>query len=229
MTRTRTIDRPEELSEINDLQDSAISIDMNMNGERLDENTALILSMRAQEKNMKSMILKNIFMSSQSLCSVMSAVLWKSEADCLVIRNCNLDAKILSSCLDATYTSNTHTSEKQEKENNLQNDSKKNIEKNVKNNNKKITINTDNSNITLLDISFNNLNSLGIKHFLSILKRCPNLKILALDGNDFNINDIQNLMNIVQKHPSITQISLSNCGLTDECIEYINYGLKINR
>ena len=214
-------------------------MNFDIKGEKIDIRAAGIISKLLEEKNSQLLALKNCFLSSESLKSIMSSALWKSKTRCLVIHNCRLGFDALSSHLNHNYSHLPGKVEEQDggKEKKLKRrkfDGKK-IQKEISEgtgkgrDDQENEQNVVNDNLSLLDVSFNNLDSYDIKQLSILIKSLKNLKVLVLDGNKIALKDLQILLGSVQSHSSMHHISLSDCGLTDECMEYINFCFKMNR
>jgi len=93
----------------------------------------------------------------------------------------------------------------------------------------KTNISNIHNNITfILDISHNILKSNVIHIINQIIKKLNKLQVLILDYNHLHYHDVRNMISILRRHPSIQQLSLSSCSLTDECMGCIAYLLKMN-
>ena len=224
---------PDQLSESHENVDSIACMSLNMKGDKLENKAVEMISNIAETKNTKLISLKNCRVHSDALSSVMSSILWRTRVSCLVVHNCRLNSDILCSILNSGQSSNSSpmvsfsAQEHDDESSRIKNrENRENV--NDKKISKKIGYNLNND-LTLLDVSFNNLDSAAIKQLSVIIKRCTNLQILALDGNKMKVEDLQAVLEIVRSHPSLVQLSLSDCGLTDESMEHLNFMLKMNR
>lgn len=189
--------------------------DVNIKNHKINDKNLNILSIILKIKNVQNFILKDCDISSNNMITILSEVLHKSTVKSLVLHNCNLNSEIICSILNKEY--DTIISKN------------KNIKK-IKNNKLKKDVNHNvNNNLELLDLSFNNFDSKSYKYISSMISKCHKLKILALDGNKMDNEDVQFIMQSVRTHPSIHHISLSHCGIKDEGMECICYGLSSNR
>ncbi len=85
-----------------------------------------------------------------------------------------------------------------------------------------------NSHLKVLDLSFSNLDSKAHRTIATILSQSIGLEVLVLDGNRMHGNDVRSIIHSSRRHPSLKCLSLSGCKLSDECIEFIAFGLKSN-
>jgi hypothetical protein len=210
----------EQLSGIHSYQDSVNSMNLNMKGEKLINSEAEYIINLAVKRLVKSIVLKNCLVGSNSLQLILSAVLWASDVRCLALHNCRLNSDVLLSAYESSFSSTEDVTESDPsiKESTI---AFKNGNKNRKS--------CMNDQLTLLDVSFNSLDTHSFKSLAAIVKKCSKLETLALDGNKMGVKEVQIILDAVRNHPSITHLSLSDCGLTDECMEFISFGIKMNR
>jgi hypothetical protein len=209
-----------QLSGIHSYQDSVNSMNLNMKGEKLINSEAEYIINLAVKRLVKSIVLKNCLVGSNSLQLILSAVLWASDVRCLALHNCRLNSDVLLSAYESSFSSTEDVTESDAsiKESTI---AFKNGNKNRKS--------CMNDQLTLLDVSFNSLDTHSFKSLAAIVKKCSKLETLALDGNKMGVKEVQIILDAVRNHPSITHLSLSDCGLTDECMEFISFGIKMNR
>jgi hypothetical protein len=198
-------------------QDSVNSMNLNMKGEKLISSEAEYIVNLAVKRLVKSIVLKNCLVGSNSLQLILSAILWASDVRCLALHNCRLNSDVLLSAYESSFSSVTG-SDTSMKESTI---ASKNGNKNRKS--------CINDQLTLLDVSFNSLDTHSFKSLAAIVKKCTKLETLALDGNKMSVKEVQIILDAVRNHPCITQLSFSDCGLTDECMEFISFGIKMNR
>lgn len=211
---------PEQLSGLHDYQDSLNTMSLNMKGEKLISSEVDYVVNLVVKRLVKSLVLKNCLVGSNSLQLILSAVLWASDVRCLALHNCRLNSDVLYSTYESSFAITNDDAESIA----LPKDST--VVSKHGNKNKKSCINDQ---LTLLDVSFNSLDSQSFKSLALIVKKCTKLNTLALDGNKMNMKDVQIILDAVRTHPSITHLSFSDCGLTDDCMEFISFGIKINR
>ena len=205
-------------------------MNFDIKGEKIEPTAAETISELVEKNNTQLLALKSCVLSSESLSSMVSSALWKSEMRCLVIHNCRLDFDSLS-CSEFSPLTLSKVAEKQEVSPNISSGrkSEKKIMKKNHSEGKGRGQDIKNDHLILLDVSFNNLDSKNIKELSVLIKKCEKLSVLILDGNKMILKDVQILLETLHDHPSINHVSLSDCGLSDDCIEYINFCLKINR
>jgi hypothetical protein len=210
----------EHLSGIHSYQDSVNAMNLNMKGEKLISSEAAYVVNLAVKKLVKSIILKNCLVSSNSLQLILSAVLWASDVRCLALHNCRLNSEIFLSAFESSFSNvdDAADSSASSKEST--------VTSKHGNKNRKSCINDQ---LILLDVSFNSLDTNSYKSLASIVKKCIKLETLVLDGNKMSIKEVKIILDAVRSHPSITHLSFSDCGLTDECMEFISFGIKMNR
>lgn len=211
----------EQLSGVHSNQDSVNSVNLNMKGEKLISSEADYVVNLAVKRLVKSIILKNCMTGSNSLQLILSAVLWASDVRCLALHNCRLNSDVLLSALESSFTSTDDVTESSTILKEYTTVASKNGNKNRKS--------SINEQLTLLDVSFNSLDTHSFKSLASIVKKCIKLETLAFDGNKMGVKDVQIILDAIRNHPSITHLSFSDCGLTDECLEFISFGIKMNR
>lgn len=189
--------------------------DINIKNHKINEKNLNILSTILKFKNVQNFILKDCDISSNNMIRILSEVLHNSTVRSVVLHNCNLNSGIICSILNKEYDTiiSKNKNVKIIKDNKL----KKDLSHNV------------NENLELLDLSFNNFDSKSYEYISSIISKCHNLKILALDGNKMDNKDVQFIMKSIRTHPSVHHVSLSHCGIKDEGMKCICYGLSRNR
>lgn len=209
-----------QLSGVHSNQDSVNSVNLNMKGEKLISTEVDYVVSLAVKRLVKSIVLKNCIVGSNSLQLILSAVLWASDVRCLALHNCRLNSDVLSAS-ESSFTSTDDVIESSTILKEYTTVASKNGNKNRKS--------CINEQLTLLDVSFNSLDTHSFKSLASIVKKCIKLETLALDGNKMGVKDVQIILDAVRNHPSITHLSFSDCGLTDECMEFISFWIKMNR
>lgn len=213
-----------QLFSAHDYQDSVVvCIDFDMRGQKLMSREVDILSSLTMKQQVRSISLKSGPIDTEDLTMILQAVLWKSDVRCLSVHNCRLNSEALQSALDKDHNTLSDKavigSEKDKKQ--------KSSTTNIENNEAEQRLVNDK--LILLDLSFNSFDNKSLKALSAIMKKCSKLQILSLDGNKMHVRDVQLLFECVRGHPSITHISLSDCGLTDDCIDQISFALKMNR
>lgn len=90
--------------------------------------------------------------------------------------------------------------------------------------------NSSNDCLRVLDLSFNScLDGRAVKLLASAIAQCTGLTTVALDGNALQPDDVRAIVHALRRHPTVTSLSLSSCGLDDACAEYLAFLLKSNR
>jgi hypothetical protein len=211
-----------QLSSAHDHHNSVVCIDLDMKGQKLMSREVDILSSLTMKQQVRSIALKSGPIDSEDLSMVLQAVLWKSDVRCLSLHNCRLNSEALQSALDKNH-------------NTLSDKAVIGSEKDKRQKSSSIIENNEaeqpfvNDKLILLDLSFNSFDNKSFKALSAMMKKCTKLQILSLDGNKMHGRDVQLLFECVRGHPSITHISLSDCGLTDDCMDQISFALKMNR
>ena len=211
-----------KLFSAHDYQNSVVCIDLDMRGQKLMSREVDILSSLTMKQQVRSVSLKSGPIDLEDLSMILQAVLWKSDVRCLSLHNCRLNSEALQSALDKNHNLLSDKavigSEK---------DKKLKPSSIIQNNEAEQRLVNDK--LILLDLSFNSFDNKSLKALSAIIKKCSKLQILSLDGNKMHVRDVQLLFECVRGHPSITHISLSDCGLTDDCMDQISFALKMNR
>ena len=220
----------DQLSDVLEYQDSIISLNFDIKGEKIESTAAETIAELVEKKITRLLVLKSCVVSSDSLSSIVSSALWKSETRCLVIHNCRLDFDSLS-CFDVSPSMPLKIVGQKKISQNGFPESQPAKKFMKKNNSEERGRGQDikNDHLILLDVSFNNLDSKNIKELSVLINKCKKLRVLVLDGNKMTLKDLQILLETLHDHPSINHVSLSDCGLSDESMEYINFCLKMNR
>lgn len=193
-----------------------------MKGQKLMSREVDILSSLTMKQQVRSVGLKSGPIDSEDLSMILQAVLWKSDIRCLSLHNCRLNSYVIQSALDnSRFIKNKEVAGISE------------IEKKQKTSGKREDNEEDmrvvNDKLILLDFSFNSLDSKSIKSVSAMIKKCSILQVLVLDGNKMQTRDVLSLFESIRGHTSITHVSLSDCGLTDDCLDQISFALKMNR
>ncbi len=211
----------DKLSHTSAVLGTDISFDLNTRGEKLlISEVAQILSY-TEKNQIKSLAVKNCFLNSRDAELILTTALWKSDMKCLSMHNCRLNSVVLAS----TIKSSSATSEK----NSVKDDRKSDAPISTAGKSEQIGVKSINDQLILLDVSFNNLDSTSFECLSSIIKKCSKLEVLALDGNKMSCRDVQIIVDAVRSHPSLTHLSFSDCGLGDDHMEFLSFGLKMNR
>jgi hypothetical protein len=85
-----------------------------------------------------------------------------------------------------------------------------------------------NPHLKVLDLSFSNLDSKAYRTVATIVSQSSNLEVLVLDGNRMHGNDVRSIIHSTRRHPCLKHLSLSGCKLSDECMEFVSFGVKSN-
>lgn len=211
-----------QLFGVHDYQDSVACIDLDMRGQKLMSREVDILSSLTMKQQVRSVGLKSGPIDAEDLSMILQAVLWKSDIRCLSLHNCRVNSDVIQSALDnSRYTKNDVVVEGSK--------TVKEQKSSMKPKNNEEDTRLINDKLILLDLSFNFFDSKSIKSVSELIKKCSNLQVLVLDGNKMQARDVLSLFECVRGHPSITHISLSDCGLTDDCLDHISFALKMNR
>ena len=174
------------------------------------------------KQQVRSVGLRSGPIDSEDLSMILQAVLWKSDIRCLSLHNCRLNSDVIQSALDSSrYTKNDKVAGGSEIENKQKTSGKREDNED--------DMRFVNDKLILLDFSFNSLDSKSFKGVSAMIKKCSNLQILVLDGNKMQARDVSSLFESIKGHTSLTHVSLSDCGLTDDCLDQISFALKINR
>ena len=193
-----------------------------MKGQKLMSREVDILSSLTMKQQVRSVGLKSGPIDSEDLSMILQAVLWKSDIRCLSLHNCRLNSDVIQSALDSSrYTKNDKVAGGSEIENKQKTSGKREDNED--------DMRFVNDKLILLDFSFNSLDSKSFKGVSAMIKKCSNLQILVLDGNKMQARDVSSLFESIKGHTSLTHVSLSDCGLTDDCLDQISFALKINR
>lgn len=193
-----------------------------MKGQKLMSREVDILSSLTMKQQVRSVGLRSGPIDSEDLSMILQAVLWKSDIRCLSLHNCRLNSDVIQSALDSSrYTKNDKVAGGSEIENKQKTSGKREDNED--------DMRFVNDKLILLDFSFNSLDSKSFKGVSAMIKKCSNLQILVLDGNKMQARDVSSLFESIKGHTSLTHVSLSDCGLTDDCLDQISFALKINR
>jgi hypothetical protein len=84
------------------------------------------------------------------------------------------------------------------------------------------------SSLHLLDLSFNNFDFASHRLLSSLFRRLKGLQTFIFDGNKLDISAMQSIVYSIRRHPSISSLSLSSCGINDELMTDLVFGLKSN-
>ena len=210
-----------QLSETPAISGTDISFDLNSRGEKLLVGEVAQILSYTEKNQIKSLTIKNCFLNSRDAALILTNALWKSDMKCLSMHNCRLNSAVLAAAVKASSA----TGEK----NAFKDDRKSDSSISSISKSDKIGLKCINDQLILLDLSFNSLDSTSFECLSAIIKKCSKLEVLALDGNKMSCRDVQIIVDAVRSHPSLTHISFSDCGLGDGHMEFLSFGLKMNR
>lgn len=85
-----------------------------------------------------------------------------------------------------------------------------------------------NPHLKVLDLSFSSLDSKAYRAIATIVSQSSSLEVLVLDGNRMHGDDVRSIIHSSRRHPCLKHLSLSGCKLSDECMEFVSFGVKSN-
>lgn len=211
----------DQLREASTISDSDISLNLNMRGEKLLSDEVAQVVLLSEKNQVKSLAVKNCLLNTRDAELIMTAALWKSNMRCLSMHNCRLNSAVLAAAMKASSASTDKSAAKDDRKTDMSTSTIRISDKGG--------MSCVNDQLVLLDMSFNGLDSLSFECLSSIIKKCNKLEVLALDGNKMSCRDVQVIIDAVRSHPSLTHLSFSDCGLGDDHMEFLSFGLKMNR